>query len=214
MQFHIEPEISWSSWLKQACILDGQFTELGEFLQSKLIGGIFIDVPCGLENKTAKGDCNVIDVVKMLGVSTYIEVDKDAEILGERLRNPERTVGDMKIQAYQSDILDFIAQLQVNRETPKRAIYISGLQPNEDFCSNSDNLSTIVIPYLQALYDELGRISHVGDLVILNEANALVSGINEEKYSDIHPSIALIQHGFICKRTCPHNKVQIFEKTS
>jgi hypothetical protein len=214
MQFYGEPEVSWSRWLKQACFSGKELTELGQFLQSKLSEGTFIDMPCGFVQQADESDCSIMDIAEQLGIAEYIEVDNSAEVLGERLQNQVRTIGNMKVETHLADVLEFASQLEAQQGQPKRVIYISGLQPNEDFCINSENVSAIVVPYLEALYNELERASTVGDLLILNETSTLVSGIDETKYPHIHPSVALNKRGFRCQRTCPFNKVQVFEKCS
>lgn len=213
MQFFGEPEISWNIWLHKACLKDNNITELGAFLRLKLAGGTFVDVPCGYANQSQKPFCNVIDIARQLEVCTYIEVDNNAEVLGTRLQNSVRTVGTMTVHTHMADVLAFISQLEENTSAHTRALYISGLQPKKEFCENSANVSGVVCPYLNALYDELARCSRTGDLVILNDAQTLVSGIDEDAFPTVHPSVALLTRGFTCKRTCPHGKVHIYEKT-
>ncbi|MBT3292913.1 hypothetical protein HN512_00930 [Candidatus Peregrinibacteria bacterium] len=211
MQFYIEPEVSWTSWLNKACLSGNDLTELGSFLKSKLKGGTFIDVPCGYEYK-AENELSVFEIAKELGVYGFIEVDKYEEALGERLNNSNRVVDEVRVSTHQADILEFLFKKELNQDSTNRAFYISGLQPDEEFCKEPSNQSDVAVPYLHALYEELARVSKVGDLVILNEANALVLGIDENIYPDIHPSVALPTLGFKCQRTCQYNKVQVFEK--
>ncbi|PIQ76152.1 hypothetical protein COU78_01175 [Candidatus Peregrinibacteria bacterium CG10_big_fil_rev_8_21_14_0_10_49_24] len=213
MQWYGEPEISWTEWLQKACVSDGALTELGEFLRSKLLGGTLIDVPCGLA-KPETADLSVVDIATLLGVCTYVEADNDADVLGTRLHNPVRTTdGGMTIHTHLTDILAFMAQLEEHSGQYVRGIYISGLQPLKEFCEDPSNVSDVVIPYLEALYNELDRCSKNGDLVILNDANTLVLSVDEAVFPTAHPSVALMMRGFTCKRTCPHGKVQIYEKT-
>ena len=200
MQFYKHPEISWTEWFSKACD-----TELGEFLHSKLESGTFIDVPCGLEDSSQK----IIEIIQTFGICTYIEVDASAEVLGLRLKNPVRTTHGMTVHTHQADVLAYITGL--DRSDEPKAIYISGLQPDKEFCKDPHNQSNIVVPYLQSLYKELERVCKAGDLVILNEASTLVSGLDEKTYAHIDPSIALLQHDFVLKRICPHGKVHVFE---
>ncbi|PIR53041.1 hypothetical protein COU76_03235 [Candidatus Peregrinibacteria bacterium CG10_big_fil_rev_8_21_14_0_10_49_10] len=209
MQFYSEPNVSWSQWLHTACIQEGELTELGAFLASRLEGGVWVDIPCGLADASGK---TVMEVAQKLGVRTLLQVDHDAGVLGERLEHPVRTVEGTTVYTHCADVLEFLAKLPVNTGKRGRAIYISGLQPQADFCRDPAHVSGVVVPYLQALYSELERVSAAKDLVILNEAAVLGSHIDEEQYPTLHPAIALVAHHFCCRRTCPHNKVQVFEK--
>ncbi len=95
--------------------------------------------------------------------------------------------------------MEFFATFDAD-DRPK-TIYISGLQPNAE--------DVIAIPYLQALYDELDRICTMHDLLILNDSDTLVRGIDD---ADIHPHVALHKRGFTMQRCYPKNKVQVFER--
>lgn len=103
MRFHIEPEISCSRFLGEACFTpesiktyrdswntsDLERSELGNFLAERLHGGLFVDVPCGLASaRDPNRDFDLIPLVATLGAESYWEVDLNAEVLGDRIADP------------------------------------------------------------------------------------------------------------------------------
>lgn len=211
MKFFIEPEISCSRWFGQACFNDdGELTEMGEFINSHLQNGLFIDVPCGLAvAPDPTKDFAMAPLVKALGAAEYWEVDVDATVLDNRIVDGgnigQREEDGLPIVTMQSDILSFISQIEpTNIDVPK-IIYISALQPDIKNCED------VAAPYLTALYDELTRVTAKDDLVILNSGDMLVTGL-EETHPFIHPALTLPAKGLQLRRRCAYDKVQVFSR--
>ena len=209
-------------------------SELGEYLVKQLQDGLFIDIPCGLSSVREVGrDCDLVPLAKSLGASQYIEVDLTADVVSDRIPATMdviengiyqlaqkisnigvRKENEFPVMTMQDDLLGFISKLSDARERPPLTLYLSGLQPDANFCKKIEHQREIIVPYLTALYDELDRICGPKDLLILNSAQMLVTGIDETVFPDIHPSIALFQSGFTLKRRCRYDKVHVYMKDS
>ncbi len=231
MKFYIEPEISCSRFFATACFTEEslneyrktptmssitllQKTELGQYVSDHLQDGLFIDVPCGFDQPLDAEDFAMIPLAAALGISRYWEIDKTADVLTHRMPSVDemtiRQEGQISVTTMQNDLLAFIATLSDRTPSPK-AFYISALQPDADFCADKSNQREVAVPYLTALYDELG-VCITGDLVILNSSAMLVAGIDEEMFPVIHPALALPARGFSLMRRCALDKVHVFKK--
>ena len=244
MKFFIEPEISCSRFFAETCFTNDSLqeyrrrldvsalrrTELGEFLKERMIGSMFIDVPCGLYAVRETGkDYDLIPLVQTLGASSYIEVDLTSEVLRDRLSvtidvleggryRLAKNIGEigsreergLAVATIQDDLLGFISKLPDAKDHPPLTIYIAALQPDVTFCSDAKNQHNIIVPYLMALYHELARVCGADDTLVLNSAEMLVSGINQKIVPEIHPAIALFQRGFTLERRCKYDKMQVY----
>ncbi len=230
MRFFIEPEISCSRFFKSACVeKDGAQTELGSFVAQHLHGGLLIDIPCGLDTPLSKEDVAVGPLVRTLGAQEYWEVDLMSDVIGDRVPKTidvfqnghyslqekisdagMRTLEGMTIATMQDDVLGFIAKISDDKRNFPIALYISALQPDATLCQNIDSQKEVIAPYLNALYDELSRVTQKNDLVILNSSTMLVTGVDEERFPFIHPAIALPARGLSLMRRCPRDKVHVF----
>ena len=102
MRFHVEPEISCSRFLAEACytaeslaaVRAGgprsglEFTEMGAFLAERMTGAIFIDVPCGLHSaRDAARDWDLVPLMRPMGIAEYWEVDLTAAVVEGRVES-------------------------------------------------------------------------------------------------------------------------------
>lgn len=210
-----------------------EHTELGTYVAGQISGGLFVDVPCGLLHPADPAeDFAMVPLAAALGVRRCFEVDLSAEVLQGRLPEKEnvmdaggrytlaagvgqigvRTECGLSIATMQDDLLGFIAKISGVEEGAPKALYLSGIQPDADFCRSEEVQRTVAVPYLTALYRELARACRPGDLVILNSSDMLAAGIDEALFPGIHPALALPQEGFSLVRRCLRNKVQVFRK--
>jgi hypothetical protein len=210
-----------------------QETELGSFVRKRMHNARFIDVPCGLHAvRDQSRDWSLPALLSVFGIDEYWEVDASADVLSDRLSAPVdiiksgehyelmsgvgeigiRNENGLNILTIQDDVLGFLSKLSSAPQEKPVVFYLSGLQPDENFLQTPRAEETIIVPYLLALYDELERISGPSDTVILNASDMLVTGIDEEKYPQIHPTIALAKRGFSLTRRCPYDKVHVFIK--
>lgn len=214
IHFFAQPEISWSRWFQSACLNDDELTPFGTYLHHALDDGTFINIPCGLEMPKNSDDCPLLPIAQKLGITVYKEVDSDPTVLGERLHNPKRVDGSTTIETYQADILEYVSTYTRQNTVNTLAWYISGLQLHAHRISSTAYQKDIAVPYIRSLYKELARTTVPGDMIILNDAQSLIEGIDETVYLDIHPTLGLSAYGFMNTKSCPYNKVQVFEKMS
>lgn len=246
MKFYIEPEISCSRFLGNACFTqesieeyrlthDAQvleLTEMGMFIERHVNNGLWIDAPCGQYDVREKGvDFDIPVLAARLGATDVWEIDSTADVMKDRLMHTrtiienehytlmsssgetaQRMQEGIAVTATQDDLLGFLAKLSREQLHKPVAVYISALQPDAHYCNDEAFQKTIAIPYLTALYMEMERVLHTGDLLILNSADMLVAGLNQESFPHIHPSLALPPRGFSLMRQCPLNKVWAFLK--
>jgi hypothetical protein len=221
MRFYIEPEISCSRFFGEACFADPHadfldLSELGAFIAERLRGGLFIDIPCGLASvRDPERDFALPPLVSALGAHEMWEVDATAEVIADRVPRiggiGTRDEDGLTITTMQDDLLGFVAQLPGGAPSPK-AIYLSGLQPHADICTDPIAYADTVLPYLASLYDELSRVSAPGDLVILNSSAMLVTGLADDDAARLHPALALPPRGLSLMRRCAYDKVHVFAK--
>ena len=212
IQFYIQPEISWNRWFYNACTENESLTPMGVYLHTMINGGTFIDIPCGLRNPPEREDASLLPLLKQLGITTYIAVDKSIKIITDRMEQYHHDEKKLSIDTFQSDLLEFVSEFERPSDTKHLTWYLSGLQMNPQFILNEEYQQQTAVPYLKALYTELERATVSGDCIIFNDAASLINGIDESIYTDIHPIISLSGYGFTHTKSCPHNKVQILEK--
>lgn len=245
MRFYIEPEISCSRFFGMACftedsiahyretsdISDLKLSELGRFIAVHQMGGLFIDIPCGLHNvRDAYEDFAIAPLAAALGATEVWETDITPDVVKDRIAEVRdilhngyqlsdtlsstgtRTENNIPVTTLQDDLLGFIAKIQPDLMSHPKTLYISAIQPDADFCSTGNHQKEIAVPYLTALYDEIARVSISGDLVILNSSSMLCAGIDEDAYPNMHPALALPPRGFTLMRRCAFDKVHVFRK--
>lgn len=239
MSFHIEPDISCSRFFGEACFTeesiaayrqsrdphDLRTTELGEFISSRLCGGLFLDLPCGVSSLREEGvDFDIPPLASALGAASCWEVDLSADVLSDRLpgsgeireggyalrerigAEAMREEAGLRVTTMQDDVLGFLAKLSSSREVPL-AIYVSALQPDAASIEHQD---AIAAPYLEALYAELDRLCGPRDLVILCSSAMLCHGMDETRHPMIHPAVALPMRGLTLLRRDRYDKVHVF----
>jgi hypothetical protein len=207
-----------------------ELSELGSFVAEHLKEGLFIDIPCGLHAvREQNTDFDVTDLACALGAQAVWEVDLSRDVIRDRV--PEtivvlenrryalmhgigavgrRIVHDVEVLTMQDDLLGFISKMPAGL-APK-AIYISAIQPNAEFVKSEQSQRDIAFPYLEALYNELARVSEKNDLLILNSSAMLAQGLSETLFPNVHPALALPARGFSLMRRCAFDKVHVFRK--
>jgi hypothetical protein len=206
-------------------------TELCSVLAERLQGAIWIDIPCGLHAvRDQERDWDLIPLVRTLDIAAYWEADITADVVRDRIQETTdvtaqgtsytlgwglraiglRDVDGLPVATMQDDLLGFIAKLPWPGNRPPLALYLSGIQPDATLCATHEGQRDIVVPYLQALYQELERACGPEDVLILNSAAMLGAGIDEEKFPAVHPAVALFQRGFTLLRRCPYDKVHVY----
>lgn len=208
MKFYKQPEVSWNQWLFAALYNDQVYTRMGEYIAKKANGSVLIDIPCG---NTPESKYSICSLAHAIGVQTYIEVDNDAEVLGSRLQHTPRTYNGMQVQTYCADIVDFLQGWHTNA-TQTTILYISGLQPDIECIHSPLQQENTIIPYLRTLYNAIDTCTKLGDIVILNDENSLVQGLDEGNILLYDPHLALIARGFSLQMHCMYGKVSVYEK--
>ncbi len=229
MKFFVEPEISCARFFSEACVdEDGKRTALGETVAEHATDGLFVDIPCGLASaRDPLQDPDLLPLIASLGFARCWEVDLTADVVrdripgvidvrdgGYRLMDGIGEIGlreeaGLSVATMQDDLLGFVAKMTPTGAAPV-TFYLSAIQPDDASCADTKWQRDIAVPYLTALFDELARICRPQDLVILNSAAMLVAGIDEARFPEIHPLLALGARGFRLLRTCPRTKVQVF----
>jgi hypothetical protein len=209
-------------------------TEMGEFLAKHLAGAAFYDIPCGqYAMRDQEEDFDVAPLAFTLGVQECIEVDATADVIRDRITRPievirdgayvlaaedgpmnERMTDGGPVTTIQDDLLGFLAKLSEQKKYSKNAFYLSGIQPDATLCKSEAFQQDVAVPYLRALYGELARLCGAGDTVILNSGTMLVTGLDENRFSLLHPALALPPLGFDLQRRCAYDKVHVFAKIS
>lgn len=230
MKFFIEPEISCSRFFAEACFTDeGKMTELGTFLAKRMTGGIFLDIPCGLNSVREEGkDADLVPMAETLTFADVWEVDLTADVIRDRLPSAidvmqggagyalSKNIGEIAVRpqngitvaTMQDDLLGFVSKLDVKH--PLLTLYIAALQPDAEACKNTEWVWNIAVPYLSALYAEIDRVLGPKDQLILNSAAMLAEGIDLEQFPEADPDIALLHLGFTVLRRDAYGKVKMY----
>lgn len=204
-------------------------TDLGAFIAQRLNGGLFIDAPCGLHDaRDGDADFPLPSLAAALGASAMWEADLTADVVRDRVpavidvlgggyalaggpgESGMRTNAGIPVHTLQDDLLGFLSKIDPAAIDAPKALYLSALQPDGEACTDASFQSDVAVPYLCALYDELGHVTRSGDAVILCSSAMLAEGIDESFHMDAHPALALPPRGFTLMRRDALDKVHVF----